>query len=382
MKRRTKMKKLISLLLAILMVVALCACGNSSTDTAKADTTVETAKPDSAAETEKNDAAKTDSTAAEPEKEEVKWPNGDVTIYVPASVGSPLDNGTRVIADWLAQYTGANFIVMNDETGAGASASEKVYAAKPDGQTLIATGAGQVVSYYNGTWEHNPADPDDFSMICASIQQKQPSGAVIVTQLDKPFDDWQGFVDYVNANPNTLTVGIVNGTPHEVRIKLLFDYFGIADKVRYVSCTNTDVNTGILGGSIDIACLTETVGPQYITEGKLKGLIYSNYERTYLRNDMTKCLDNMQMIADIVTDHPEKLCCAWDLYYGGPAGMSPELCQKINDACSAICDSPEFMERVRALGSTNDYVPLTSEQILASMQLAEQQIIGVFGERD
>lgn len=368
------MKKALSLVLALLMVAALCACGS------KTDAPAATAAP-AATEAPKADTGAATAPAADTPKEEVKWPNGDVTIYVPASVGAPLDTGARVMADWLAKYTGANIIVMNDEVGAGAMAAEKTCTAKPDGQTLMFTGAGQVVSYYNGTWDRNPANPEDFTMICASIQQKQPSGAVIVTQLDKPFDDWQGFVDYVKANPNTLTVGIVNGTPHEVRIKLLFDYFGITDMVRYVSCTNTDVNTGILGGSIDIACLTETVGPQYITEGKLKGLIYSNYERTYLRNDMTKCLDSIQMVADIVKDNPEALCCAWDIYLGGPAGMSPELCQVISDACAAIREDPEFMERVKNLGSTNDYVPMTTEELAASMKLCEEQVKGVYGDR-
>lgn len=358
------MKKFVALLLVTVFALALVGCGSAAP--------AAPAEPTQATTPSATDAPATPDAPAAPA--EVVWPTGDVTLYVPASVGAPLDLASRVMADYLTETTGYNFIVENDDVGGGYDASEKVSGGTPDGSILITTGSGQVVSYYNGTWDKNPADPADFTLVGVSIQQMQPSGAVIVTQPDKPYNDWLEFVDYVNANPNTVTVGFVVGTPHEVRLKLLLDYFEIMDKVRFVSGSNTDINTGLLGGNIDVGCLTETVGPQYITEGQMKGLIYSNYERTYKKTEATKCLDDMMMVSDIVEENPEALCCAWDIAYAGPAGMDQALAQKIADTMKGIADSPEWMERVYALGSTNNYVYVPLDELAEHLDLAESQI--------
>lgn len=366
------MKKIVALLLVAVLSLALAGCGNSAPAAADTPAPAEPAPSSAPAAPAESDSP------AEPA--EVTWPNGDVTIYVPASVGAPLDLATRVMADYLTEVTGSTFIVENDDVGGGYAASETVSGGTPDGSILMTTGSGQIVSYYNGTWDKNPANPEDFTLVGVSIQQMQPSGAVIVTQTDKPYDDWLEFVDYVNENPNTVTVGFVVGTPHEVRLKLLLNHFDIMDKVRFVSASNSDINTGLLGGNIDVGCLTETVGPQYITEGQLKGLIYSNYERTYKKTEATACLDDMMMVSDIVEDNPEALCCAWDIAYAGPAGMDPALAQKIADTMKGIADSPEWMERVYALGSTNNYVYVPLDELAEHLKLAESQIEQCFAE--
>ena len=344
------MKKLIAFLLAAVLVLALVGCGSAKTDAPKTD------------------APKTDAPAAE-----VKWPTGDVTILVPADVGAPLDLATRVMKDYLQEKTGVNIIVQNDGTGGGAKLGETLYNAPKDGSVLMYAGGGQVPPYYNGSWAHNLANPEDYLAV--------PSGAVVVTQPDAPYDSWQALIDYIKANPDTVVAGAANGTPHEVRLKLLLREEGVLDKVRWISGTNNDISTGLLGGSINVGMLTETAGPQFMVEGKLKGLLYSNVVRNYAgKPEVVAALDAIPTVADIYGDaKAPELTCAWPMAFAGPGGMDEALADKICEVVSSIVDSPEYMERVKGLGGTNTFQDFTRAEMREMMDRVDAQCKSFFG---
>ncbi len=373
------MKKVIALLLAVVLVMALAACG-SSNSTAPAAT-----EAPKAADTPKTDAPKADEPKAdEPKTEapaEVQWPTGDVTILVPADVGAPLDLATRVMKDYLQEKTGYNIIVENDGTGGGAKLGEKLYSAPTDGSILMYAGGGQVPPYYNGSWAHNLANPDDYTIVSSMVGLAVPSGAVVVTQPDAPYDTWADLVQYVKDNPNTIVAGAANGTPHEVRLKLLLREEGILDKVRWISGTNNDISTGLLGGSINVGMLTETAGPQFMVEGKLKGLLYSNVVRNYAgKPEVVAALDAIPTVADIYGEaKAPELTCAWPMAFCAPAGMDEALADKICEVVSSIVDSPEYMERVAALGGTNTFQDFTRAEMREMMDRVDEQCKSFYG---
>lgn len=364
------MKKIIALLLALTMAFALCACGG------------ETASPATSSAPAADNNAADNSVADSNEPEAAVWPSTEtVTVYIPADVGAPLDLAARVAIDYLSEVTGATFIPENDATGGGARIAEKLKSSAPDGSAISFCGAGQIVSYYNGTWESNIADPESFTVIGPMIGQSQPSGAIICTQVDAPYDTLEEFVQYVKDNPGIVTVAIVTGTPHEVRLKLLLDYFGIYDQVRFVSTNNNDAITGILGGSVNIACLTETVGGQHVLEGTMKGLVNVNYERNYPDDELKPAHDSIPYLYEIIGEEEAiPLCCAWGMIIAGPAGMSDELCNAINDTFAGIADSEEYMERIHGLGGTNTYEYMTVEETRAAIALADEQTAGAFAK--
>ena len=373
------MKKLIAFLLAAVLVFALVGCG-AKTEAPKTDAPKTDAPKTDAPKTDapKTDAPKTDAPAA---PAEVKWPTGDVTILVPADVGAPLDLATRVMKDYLQEKTGFNIIVKNDGTGGGAKLGEELYNAPKDGSVLMYAGGGQVPPYYNGSWAHNLSNPDDYTIISSMVGLAVPSGAVVVTQPDAPYGSWQELVDYVKANPNTVIAGAANGTPHEVRLKLLLREEGILDKVRWISGTNNDISTGLLGGSINVGMLTETAGPQFMAEGKLKGLLYSNVVRNYAgKPEVVAALDSVPTVAEIYGDaKAPELTCAWPMAFCGPAGMDEALADKICEVVSSIVDSPEYMQRVKDLGGTNTFQDFTRAEMREMMDRVDEQCKSFFG---
>lgn len=349
------------------MLLALCACGGG--------TTAPTEPPkDNNPATE----APKDNEGANGGKEEIKWPTGDVTVYIPADVGAPLDLASRVLIDYLSAVTGGTFIAENDSTGGGARLSEICAKGPGDGTVIMSCGCGQIVSFYNGTWNVNLADREKFAVIAPNIGQEIPSGGVFVTQPDAPYDTIEEFVDYVKANPNTVTVAIVNGTPHEVRLKLITEHYGISDKVRWVSCTNNDALTGLLGGTINLGCLTETVGPQYVADGSLKGLLNSRIERGYADDNLKETLDSIPIVSDVIDGDCSDLVVTWPMLIVGPGAMSDELCEYINGVVADIVNHPDYMERIHGLGGTNTYQPMSHEEICESVADADAQISEIF----
>lgn len=344
------MKKFVAILLALVMVLCLAAC-----------------------------AAKESGKQAD----EGGWPNGvkEVTILVPMDVGSMLDQSTRIMLDYLNEVCpNTKFVVENDASGSGNKAGLTLANAPGDGSVVMAHGAGAIVNFYSGTWEKNLADRNTFVSICGNVGQLQPSGGVFLTPADNDkFQDFEGFVDYVKAHPGEVRVAYATGTPHEIRLKLVTNYYGISDMISWQPGNSNDVRTWINGGNVELACLTETQAVADIKGGKVIGILDSLVDRNYT-DDLKEVLDNVPIVTDFVTDKAEAegLVCAWPMTIYGPASMSEETAKAINEICKGIADKPEYMERIKALGSSNTYQYFTFEEINDITKSADDQIKAVF----
>ena len=342
------MRKFFALLLALVLVVGLVACGSK-------------------------EAAKS---------EEGGWPGGhkEVTVLIPQDVGSMLDQSTRIMIDYLNEacpYT--KFVAENDASGGGNKAGLTLAAAEGDGSVIMAHGAGAIVQYYSGTWEKNLGDPNTFIAICGNVGQLQPSGGVFLTPVtNDKFTDLPSFVDYVKAHPGEVRVAYATGTPHEIRLKLITNYYGISDMISWQPGSSNDVRTWINGGNVELACLTETQAVADIKGGKVVGILNSLVDRNYT-DDLKEVLDNVPIVTDYIDRaEAEALVCAWPMTIYGPASMSEETAKAINDICKGIADKPEYMERIKALGASNTYQIFSYEEINEITQDADKQIKAVF----
>ena len=126
--------------------------------------------------------------------------------------------------------------------------------------------------------------------------------------------------------------------------------------------------------------LTETAGPQFMVEGKLKGLLYSNVVRNYAgKPEVVAALDAIPTVADIYGDaKAPELTCAWPMAFAGPGGMDEALADKICEVVSSIVDSPEYMERVKGLGGTNTFQDFTRAEMREMMDRVDEQCKSFF----
>lgn len=111
------MKKLMSLVLALAMILSLAACGGKTTGTS----------PDSAGDSQQETPATSD--GAFPEKQ--------VTIIMPWSLGGGPDTIARQVASYGEKYLGVPVIVENHTGGSGTIAMNDALQAEDDGYTMV-----------------------------------------------------------------------------------------------------------------------------------------------------------------------------------------------------------------------------------------------------
>ena len=351
------MKKIVALLLALLMVFGLAACGTPSNNTPA------------------NNGGETKT---------LGFPKV-VEVYIPQAEGSMVDQSGRIMVDfWRKQFPDTKFNI-NNSTGNGNDHGAIVAKAQDanDLSVIMFHGAGAIIQYYSGDWDYNLADTKYFKAACGNIGQEQPSGAVTMIAADETrFDSIETLVEYIKAHPGEIRVSYTTGTPHEVRIKLILNYFGIKKTdVQWVPGKAADIRVWVQGHTnTDVAIVTETNGAADVSGGKVKGILNSVTNRNLYTKDLEPLMPVpiVPEIKGVKPEDAEGLVCAWPMTMYVPASVPDELCVWLGDQCAKIRDDADFMARVKGLGSTNTYQIFTFEQINELNQEADRQVKAIF----
>jgi tripartite-type tricarboxylate transporter receptor subunit TctC len=358
-----KMKKIAALLLALVMVIGLAACGTTSNNTGNTTPAGNNGNAAPAAE--------------------LGFPK-EVTIYIPQAVNNMLDRSGRIMyAYWQKLFPDVKFTVENADGNGNDHA--RIVATSQDANDLSVImfhGAGAIVQYYSGDWDYNLADQKLFKAVCGNIGQEQPSGAVtLINANETRFTSIPELIDYIKANPGKVRISYTTGTPHEVRIKLILNYFGVKkEDVQWNPGSANDIRAWIQGGNTDVAIITETQAAQDITGGKVKGILNSVANRNLYTSDLAPLKDVpiVPEIAGIKAEDVEGLVCAWPMTIYVPASVPDELCEWLAAKCATIRDDADFMKQIKALGSTNTFQIFSLKEINDIQQEADQQIQEVF----
>ncbi len=353
-------KRIIAILFALVMVVALAACGN----TTPANTNTNTANTNAGG----NEAPA-----------EVSWPTGKLTIYVPAEAGSPVDQMARCWADAYVEATKGDYEVVNDGAGDGERLFQLLKNAKPDGNSLLIGGAGQIMQYYSGVHEDNPADLTKFTIVSPSIWQAKMAAACL-TQPDAPYNTLDELKEYVKAHPGEVTCAMSSGTSRYLAMTRLLEALDIYNDVRIVEANSSETTSGLLGGTINIALMNDQYVPQYLTEKTLKALVLTRVDRDYdyidpQYHDLMATIPTFGDLGlnDYVTISP---MCIF-----GPAGMSDALCDKIIETMEKVLTTPEWAERIKTqLGGSNCYDSRTHAEITQIIVDADKVIADILGK--
>ena len=168
------MKKVFALALALCMIFALCACGESSSTPSAAP-------------------------AEAPAESAAFAPDGPVTLIVAYKAGSGTDGPARILAQFAEKYIGQTVVVENVDGGSGSIGWSQLAAADPDGMTI---GVMNLPNFNNSIVnELGTYKTSDFKAICNHVTE---TSIVIVRADDDRFADLNALVEFGKANPNTL----------------------------------------------------------------------------------------------------------------------------------------------------------------------------------
>ncbi|RJR46259.1 MAG: tripartite tricarboxylate transporter substrate binding protein [Desulfobacteraceae bacterium] len=261
-----------------------------------------------------------------------EFPEGPIRMLVAFTPGGSMDISVRAISAAAEKQLGKPIVIENKGGGGGTVALGVLANEKPDGYTLCgATTSGLIRSPLMQKVIYKPLK--SFTPI---IGFAYPQLAIMVPN-ESPFKDLKELLDYAKKNPNKIKYGTTGpGSGQHVQMELLAHQLGI-NWVHIPYKGSQDAIMALLGGHIDVA----SVGPEFVPVKR------ANQARV-LAVCQSKKSPNFPEIPTIpelgynVVD--EVVFCIV-----GPAGMPPQVLQKLEKAFKDAMESQEFKKAVEQL---------------------------------
>lgn len=265
------------------------------------------------------------------------FPSKPVKIVVGFAAGGATDFVARVLADALKEKWGQS-VMIDSRTGAsGMLAAEQVVRAPPDGYTLLVSPQTSI-AVAPQIFAKSPYDPlKDLTPI--TILNSTPM--LMVAHPSFPANNFAEFLAYVRANPGKVTFasGGIGSSPHMTSELLNMRLNMKAVHVPYRG--EQPAIADVMGNQVGVLFANIPSAMPYVQSGKLKALVTTGEKRSPLAPDVPTIVETGA--GDIVT-------ATWNGLYG-PAGMAPELVQKIYTDVKEVLGQGAVRERLIASGS-------------------------------
>src|SRR6476659_3874879 len=128
------------------------------------------------------------------------YPNRPVRWLIGFTAGGPVDTVARIMAQWLSERFGQQFVVENRAGSGGNIAAAAAINSPPDGYTLLFVGPNNAIS--TSLYKKLPFDFIRDTVPVASIMQLTN---MLVVSNATPAKTVQEFIDYCKANPGKIS---------------------------------------------------------------------------------------------------------------------------------------------------------------------------------
>ena len=270
------------------------------------------------------------------------YPARPVHIIVGFAAGGPNDISARLIAQWLSERLGQQFIVENRPGAGGNVATELVVRAPADGYTLLLVPAPAAI---NATLYDNL----NFNFIrdIAPVAGILRVPEVMVVNPAVPASTVPEFIAYAKANPGKINMASAgNGTVPHVAGEL-FKFMTGVDLVRVGYRGGGPALVDLMGGQVQVMFepTLSTIG--YIRAGKLRALAVTSATRS-------AALPDVPTVGEFV---PGYEATAW-FGIGAPRNTPPDIVAKLNGEINAGLADAKIKERLADMGG--EPMPMSS----------------------
>jgi tripartite-type tricarboxylate transporter receptor subunit TctC len=264
------------------------------------------------------------------------YPARPVRIIVGFAAGGAPDIAARLVAQWLSERFGQQFVVEN-RTGAGGNiATEAVVDAPADGYTLLLVALPNAVNTtlyaklnYNFIRDIAPV---------ASISHETYAMEVLPSFPAKTVPE---FISYAKANPGKLNMASPgNGSGPHVAGEL-FKLMAGVDMVHVPYRGSPPALTDLLAGQVQVmfSPLSSSIG--YVRDGRLRALAVTTAMRS-------EALPDLPTVGDFV---PGYEASGW-FGIGVPGKTPVETVDTLNKEINAGLADPKLKARLADLGSS------------------------------
>ncbi|MBP0494995.1 tripartite tricarboxylate transporter substrate-binding protein [Pararoseomonas indoligenes] len=263
------------------------------------------------------------------------WPNRSVRVLVGYPAGGANDLVARAVSAPLTDIFGQGFVVENRAGAAGSIAAEAAARAAPDGYTLYMISSSQVLA--PSIRRNLGFDPlRDFAPIALGAR----SPYYLAVHPSVPAKDLRDLVALVKARPGALSYASsgVGAGPH-LTMSLFMAVAGIEmEHVPYKG--DADLMADLTTGRVPVSFISVAASYPHIKAGTLRAFAVSGAERLALTPEVPSVAECGYPGFDM------------DAWWGlvGPAGLAPEIVERVATAMRPILDAPAFNARFATLG--------------------------------
>lgn len=254
------------------------------------------------------------------------FPTRPISLIVPFPPGGTTDIAMRALAEAASKHLGQPVIIENKPGAANTLGAAQVARARPDGYTLTQLPASAIRVQIIQRLQYDILR--DFTPVIGVVGYP----FIVVAKAGRFPNGWRGFIEEARANPGKLTYGSTgaNGTPHVFMAELMRRE-GL-DLTHVPFRGDADGSQAMLGGHIDLmAGSTSMAG---LVEGG-RAVVLNVWTPERLRR-FPDAPTLKELGYDMTVTTPFGIV--------GPAGMPPEVTQRLHDAFAAAMNDPGFLE--------------------------------------
>lgn len=262
------------------------------------------------------------------------WPSKPIKFVVPFTAGGANDLMARAAAEGASKVLGQPVVIDNKPGAGGSLGAELVAKSAPDGYTFLISAAGVISNHMiKKSMPFKESDLVPVAMIALA-----PS--IIVAPPNAAYSNLKEFVEASKKSPdgfNFATAG-TGSTPHFVAEILKSKYGAKLQVVPYKS--GNESATAIMAGQVQATSEASIVSLPKITGGKMKALANTWTTRISSYNQLSTATEQ---------GFPEVKIAHWAGVHA-PAGVAPEVMDKVAAAVDAAMKMPEIANRLKASG--------------------------------
>ena len=264
------------------------------------------------------------------------YPSRTARIVVGFPAGGATDIQGRLMAEWLTERLGQQFIVENKPGASGNIGTETVVKAAPDGYTLL-----QVVTPHaiNAALYSNLGF--DFMRDIAPVICAARLAYLVVVNPSVPANTLPELIAYAKANPGKINYGSAGqGTPQNIACELFKMMTGV-NLVHVPYKGGAPAVADLISGHVQVvfAPLSESI--QQVKAGKLRALAVTTKARL-------EVLPDVPPVADFVPGYEASGFAGM----GVPRGTPVEIITLLNKELNAGLASDKIRTRIVELGGT------------------------------
>jgi len=262
------------------------------------------------------------------------YPTRPVRWVVPYTPGGGTDITARIMAQWLSERLGQQFVIENKPGAGNNIGTETVVHSPPDGYTLLLVNPANAI---NATLY--PKLSFNFLRDIVPVGGVMRVPNVMEVNPDVPAKTVAEFIAYAKANPgkvNWATSG--NGTSVHLSGELFKMMTGV-DLTHIPYKGSAPALTDMIAGTVQVIFDNMPPSLPHIRSGKLRALAVT----TAMRSD---ALPDVPTVAETVPGYEASA------FYGMgvPKGTPPEIIDKLNNEINAALADPNVKARLADLG--------------------------------